>query len=98
MADPGFPRGWGANPQGGGPKLLFGQKFAEKCMKMKEYEPGGGVSLPPDPPMLCMEACMETVYNKKVYSWKLKYSRRTLKINLNKEYINGFTILVSFKQ
>ena len=41
VADPGFPRGWGTNPQGGGANLLFGQKFPENCMKMKEFVPGG---------------------------------------------------------
>ena len=42
MADPGFPRGGGANLQGGGTHLLFGQKFPENCMKMKEFGPRGG--------------------------------------------------------
>ena len=35
VADPGFPRGGGAN-------LLFDQKFPKNCMKMKEFGPGGG--------------------------------------------------------
>ena len=35
VADPRFPRGGGANPQGRGANLLFGQKFSENCMKMK---------------------------------------------------------------
>ena len=40
------PKVWGAN-------LIFGQKFPENCMKMKEFGPGGRVSLasPLDPPM-----------------------------------------------
>ena len=42
VADPGFPRGGGANPQGGGASLLFGQKFPKNSMKMKEFEPRGG--------------------------------------------------------
>ena len=41
MVDPGFPRGEGANLQGGGANLLFGQKFPENCMKIKEFGPGG---------------------------------------------------------
>ena len=55
VADPGFPRGGGANPQGGGANLLFGQKFPENGMKMKEFGLRGGVRpwRPPplDPPM-----------------------------------------------
>ena len=40
----------GANFQGWGANLLFGQILAEKCMKMKEFGPrGGGVSLAPPP-------------------------------------------------
>ena len=42
MEDPGFPRGGGAHLQGGGANLLFGQKFPENCMKMKELRPKGG--------------------------------------------------------
>ena len=51
-----FPEEGGANPQGGGANVLFGQKIPENCMKMKEFGPrGGGASLAPpslDPPML----------------------------------------------
>ena len=39
VADLGFPRGGGANPQNGGTNLLFGQTFPENCMKMKEFAP-----------------------------------------------------------
>ena len=46
VADPGFPRGGGANPQSGGANLLLGQKFPENCMKMKEFGPRGGVRVP----------------------------------------------------
>ena len=43
VADPGFPRrGGGANPEGGGANLLFGQCFPKNSMKMKEIGPGGG--------------------------------------------------------
>ena len=50
VADPGFPRGGGANPQGGGASLLFGQHFPKNCMKMKEFGPRGGcASLAPPP-------------------------------------------------
>ena len=49
VADPGFPRGGGANPQGGGTNLLFGKKFPENCMKMKEFGPGGRMFLVPTP-------------------------------------------------
>ena len=55
MADPGFPRGGDANPQGGGANLLFSPKFPENCMKMKEFRPRGGgrasLATPLDPPM-----------------------------------------------
>ena len=43
VADPRFPRGGGANLQGGGANLLFGQKFPENCMNMKEFGPRWGV-------------------------------------------------------
>ena len=46
VADPGFPRAGGANPQGGAANLLFGQNFPENCLKMKEFGPRGA-SLPP---------------------------------------------------
>ena len=57
MADPGFPRGGGANPKGGGANLLFGKNFPENCMKIEEFGPGaagGGACpwrTPLDPPM-----------------------------------------------
>ena len=41
VADPEFPRGGGANPQGGGAYLLFAPKIPKNCMKMKEFGPGG---------------------------------------------------------
>ena len=41
MADPEFPRGGCANPQGGGANLLFGQITPQNCMKMKEFGPRG---------------------------------------------------------
>ena len=47
VAVPGFPRGGGANLQGGGAHLLFGQKFPENCIKMKEFGPGGRVPCAP---------------------------------------------------
>ena len=49
MADPGFPREGGANSYGGGANLLFGQKFPEICMKMKEFGPRGGARVPGAP-------------------------------------------------
>ena len=53
VADPGFLRGGGANSQGGREKLLFGQFFPEKCMKIKEIGPRGTGRpwRPLDPPM-----------------------------------------------
>ena len=49
VADPGFPRGGGANSQSGGANLLFGQHFPENCMKMKEFGPTGGARVPGAP-------------------------------------------------
>ena len=43
-----FPYG-GANSQRGWANLLFGQLFAEKCMKMKKFGPGGSASPAPPP-------------------------------------------------
>ena len=51
MADPGFPRRGGANPQGGGANLLFCPNFPENCMKMKEFGPRGGGARPWRPPL-----------------------------------------------
>ena len=43
MADPGFPKRRGHNPQGWGPNLLCGQIFLENSVKLKEIIPGGRV-------------------------------------------------------
>ena len=54
MADPGFPRGGGANPEGGGGNLFLWSIFPKNYMKMIKIGPRGGavlVSPPPDPPM-----------------------------------------------
>ena len=53
VADPGFCRGGGSNPQGEGSNVLFGQKIPENCLKMKEFGPGGARApgTPLDPPM-----------------------------------------------
>ena len=52
MADPGFPRLGGANPEGGA-NLLLDIMLAKNCMKMKKI--GAGVRIPRapclDPPM-----------------------------------------------
>ena len=50
VADPGFPRGGGTNPHGGGANLLFGPKYPENCMKMKEFGPRAGGARPWRPP------------------------------------------------
>ena len=42
----------GRQPQSGGTNLLFGQKFPENCMKMKEFGPRGGARVPGTPPPL----------------------------------------------
>ena len=49
VADPEFPRGGDTNSQSGGANLLFGQKFPENCMKMKEFGPRGGAFVPGAP-------------------------------------------------
>ena len=59
---PGFPRGGGANPQGGGANLLFGQTFPENCMKMKEFGSTGGHPLL-DPPMTCNASMVRSFSN-----------------------------------
>ena len=68
VADLGFPRGGGANPQGGGANLLFGQKFPENCMKMNKFGPRGGGGMHPwhpplDPPMIrCGKYFFQTLF------------------------------------
>ena len=41
MADPGFPRGGGANSPGGHQHTIL-PKFPKNCMKLKELGPPGG--------------------------------------------------------
>ena len=57
MADPGFPRGGGANSPGGGRQHTILPCFPKNCMKLKEFGPPGGGARPKfyyvDPP-LCM--------------------------------------------
>ena len=55
VADPGFPRSWGANSHDGGANLLFVIMFPKNCMKMKEIEPGGGAWCPWQPSMKMKE-------------------------------------------
>ena len=58
VADPGFPRGGGANPKGGGANLKFGQFFPKTAWKWRNFGPEGGrASLAPplDPPLLWHE-------------------------------------------
>ena len=42
MADPGFPRGGGANSPGGGRQHMILPNFSQNRMKLKEFVPGGG--------------------------------------------------------
>ena len=47
VADPGFPRGGGANSPGGRQRMIL-PYFPENCMKLKEFgPPGGGVPRAP---------------------------------------------------
>ena len=41
VADPGFPRGGGANPKGGGRQPIIWPIFPKNCMKMKFWAGGG---------------------------------------------------------
>ena len=45
VADPGFPRGGGANAQGGRQDMIL-LKFPENCMKLKKIRPPGGGRVP----------------------------------------------------
>ena len=47
VADPGFPRGGGANPKGGQP--IIWPILPENCMKMKKFWAGGGACVPRAP-------------------------------------------------
>ena len=42
VADPGFPRGGGANSAGGGGQHTILPNFPQNCMILKEFGPGGG--------------------------------------------------------
>ena len=50
VADPGFPRGGGANPKGGGREPIIWPIFPENCMKMKKFWARGGARVPHAPP------------------------------------------------
>ena len=52
VADPGFPRGGGANSPGGRQHTIL-PKFLKNCMKLKEFGPRGARPLRPplDPPL-----------------------------------------------
>ena len=50
MADPGFPRGGGANPKGEGANLLFGQFLPKTARKLRNFVPEGGGARPSRPP------------------------------------------------
>ena len=50
MADPGFPRGGGANSKGGCEKLLFSQFFPQNSIKLKEFGPRRRAPLAAPPP------------------------------------------------
>ena len=50
VADPGFPRGGGANPKGGGKcQPIIWQSLPENCMKMKKFWTRGGARVPRAP-------------------------------------------------
>ena len=58
VADPGFPRGGGANFLGGRQHMIL-PNFPKNCMKLKEFGPPGGTSVPCDPldpPLLAISA------------------------------------------
>ena len=58
MVDPGYSRGGGANPRGGGANIRFCQIFPKNYIKLKEFGPpwGGGVPRAPlDPPLIGLE-------------------------------------------
>ena len=48
MADPGFPRGEGANPPVGCQDTIL-PNFPKNCMKLKEFGPEGGARISRDP-------------------------------------------------
>ena len=48
VADPGFPRGGGANHPGGRQRTIL-PKFPKNCMKLKEFGPPGGTHLSQPP-------------------------------------------------
>ena len=50
VADPGFPRGGGANPKGGRQPIIW-SIFPENCMKMKKFWARGGGARPSRPPL-----------------------------------------------
>ena len=50
VADPGFPRGGGANPQGGAPRYDF-IKFSQKLHEIKENSAPRGGRASPVPPL-----------------------------------------------
>ena len=57
VADPGFPRGGGANSPGGRQHTIL-PNFPKNCMKLKEFGPSGGGGRPKfyyvDPPLVTL--------------------------------------------
>ena len=61
VADPGFPRGGGANSLGGRQHTIL-PHFPKNCMKLKEFGPPGGArpSRPPLDPPLSMDTKVDS--------------------------------------
>ena len=64
VADPGFPRGGGANSPGGCQHTIL-PNFPKNCMKLKEFGPPGGGARPKfyyvDPPLLPLRSVITVI-------------------------------------
>ena len=58
VADPGFPRGGGSNPQGGRQDTIL-LKFPENGMKLKKIRPPGRGHASPAPPLRSATDCVQ---------------------------------------
>ena len=73
MADPGYPRGGGANSTGGGHQHTILPKFPINCTKLKEFGP------PLDPPLSASEVCLcrsaTKILQKEEFNLRMRYSK-----------------------
>ena len=88
MADPGFPRGGGANSPGGGHQHAILPNFPKNCMNLKEFGPPGG-----RPKFYYVDAPLE--YSLVLFTYDVKIEIKHLRKTVNSN--STYAISVLFK-